>query len=258
MVGLPFYRLTFLMPSPRLELRTLASYTVILHDKLQRESYQPHGPATSVTWFQVLRKQTNPVWLQEHTYLGAHDYAHSSSLYGVSLWSLTLPAAWAGESAELTLLYALSSWGCDLPERFWSTKSPVFFYIAIPTARDVFAWQWFTERALLLMLHMNRWRHCSVHEMHWTSSCTGTILLKQFHPYPPRHVTVTVPHCIFVLAILKLQRIIFLVPLASPVHLFWLLNNRRSKLHCAFTNHLRVMQMQILSAKEQPGPSIEK
>ena len=48
MAGLPFYRLTFLMPSPRLELRTLASYTVILHDNLQRESYQPDGPTTSV------------------------------------------------------------------------------------------------------------------------------------------------------------------------------------------------------------------
>jgi hypothetical protein len=128
MAGLPFYRLTFLMPSPRHELRTLASYTVILHDKLQRESYQSHGPTTSVTWFQVLRKQTNPVWLQELTCLRAHDYAHSSSLYGVSVWSLTLPAAWTGEFAELILLYALSSLGNDLPERFWSTKSPVFLY----------------------------------------------------------------------------------------------------------------------------------
>jgi len=154
MAGLPFYRLTFLIPSPRLELGTLASYTVILHDNLQRESYKPYGSTTNVTWFQVLRKQTNPVWLQEHTCLRTHDYAHSSSLCGVSLWSLTLPAAWAGEFAELILLYVLSSWGFDLPERLWTTKSPVFF-TAIPTARDVFAWQWFTERTMLFMLHMH-------------------------------------------------------------------------------------------------------
>jgi len=49
MAGLPFYRLTFLIPSPRLELGTLASYTVILHDNLQRESYKPYGSTTNVT-----------------------------------------------------------------------------------------------------------------------------------------------------------------------------------------------------------------
>jgi len=40
--------------------------------------------------------------------------------------------------------------------------------------------------------------------------------------------------------------------LASPVRLFWSLKNTRSKLHCAFTNHLHVMEMWILSAKWAP------
>jgi hypothetical protein len=30
-----------------------------LHDNLQRESRKPYGSPTSVTWFQLLRKQTN-------------------------------------------------------------------------------------------------------------------------------------------------------------------------------------------------------
>ena len=32
---------------------------VILNDKLQRESHNPYGPPTSVTWLQLPRKQTN-------------------------------------------------------------------------------------------------------------------------------------------------------------------------------------------------------
>jgi len=185
MAGLPFYRLNFLMPSPGLELRTLASYTVILHDNLQRESYQPDCPTTSVTWFQVLCEQTNPVWLQEHTFPRAHDYAHSSSLCGVSLWSLTLPAAWVGEFAELILLYRWVLGAMiflNVPGPLNIPPPPLF--IALPTARDIFAWQWATKRAILFMLYMNRWLHCSVHKRHWTSSCTGTIVLKQLPPYP--------------------------------------------------------------------------
>jgi hypothetical protein len=40
--------------------------------------------------------------------------------------------------------------------------------------------------------------------------------MKQLPPYRPRQVIVTVPHCTFVLAILKLQRSIFHMLLASP------------------------------------------
>jgi hypothetical protein len=40
---------------------------IILHDNLQRESHKPYGPPTSVTWLQLLHKQTNmappPLWL---------------------------------------------------------------------------------------------------------------------------------------------------------------------------------------------------
>jgi len=32
---------------------------VILHDNLQRQSHKPYCPPTSVTWLQLLHKQTN-------------------------------------------------------------------------------------------------------------------------------------------------------------------------------------------------------
>ena len=39
--------------------RNISTFPVILHDSVQCESLKPHGPPASVTWLQLLRKQTN-------------------------------------------------------------------------------------------------------------------------------------------------------------------------------------------------------
>ena len=56
-----------------------------LHDNLQRESHKPYGPPVSVTWLHLLHDlpilAPPPLWLQTHTDLRAHDFAHSPDLW---------------------------------------------------------------------------------------------------------------------------------------------------------------------------------
>jgi hypothetical protein len=43
----------------RLQRYEIRKFPVILHDNLQSESHKPHAPPNTVTWLQLLRKQTN-------------------------------------------------------------------------------------------------------------------------------------------------------------------------------------------------------
>jgi len=67
-------------------------------------------PPTSVTWLQLLRKQTNtgtPTALTAEIHCNAHAISRSLPTCDISLGSLTVPTPGAGDFAELLLIYML-------------------------------------------------------------------------------------------------------------------------------------------------------
>jgi len=87
-------------------------FPVILLDNLQRESHKPYGPPPSVTWYQLLRKQTNPGTSSadsRNTLTYAHTTSRILQACGISLGSLRLLAFEAGDFVKLILPY-VSMW----------------------------------------------------------------------------------------------------------------------------------------------------
>jgi hypothetical protein len=87
-----------------------------------------YGPATSVTWLELLRKQTNTGTSTALDCRNTLIYAHTSSrtlpTCDVSLRSLTLPAPEAGDLVEIILLHTFSIFWRDgrnswITSRLW-------------------------------------------------------------------------------------------------------------------------------------------
>ena len=82
---------------------------LILYDNLQRESHKPQSPPTSVTWLQLLRKQTNTGTPHRsdctYTLIYAHTTSRTLPTFDIRLGSITLPATKVGDFVELVLLY---------------------------------------------------------------------------------------------------------------------------------------------------------
>jgi hypothetical protein len=76
---------------------------VSLHYNLQHESHKPYCPPTSVTWLQLLCKQTNTGHL--NTLIYTHMTSRTLPTCDISLGSLMLTAPEAGDLVELLLLY---------------------------------------------------------------------------------------------------------------------------------------------------------
>jgi len=74
----------------------------------------------------------SPLWLQKHTDLRAHNFAHALSTRDVSLGTLTLPAPEAGDLVELILLYifyfVFSSEQHSINMRYRSILNPNLFF----------------------------------------------------------------------------------------------------------------------------------
>jgi hypothetical protein len=88
-------------------------FPVSLQYDLQRESHKSYSPPTSVTWLQLLRKQTNTgistaLAAETHTDLRPYDFAHLPTS-AMSLGSLILLATEAGDVVQLILLQLRSS-----------------------------------------------------------------------------------------------------------------------------------------------------
>ena len=83
----------------QLQLAYTHKVPVILHDNFRCKSHKHYGHPTSVILLQLLRKQRTmappSLWLQKHTDLRAHDFAHSRDLWHQSrLANVTCALSW--------------------------------------------------------------------------------------------------------------------------------------------------------------------
>jgi len=73
------------------------------------KSYKPYGPPASVTWLQLLRKQTktnkSTTLTEKNTLIYEHATWRNLSNCGICLWLLTLNILEVGDFGELILLY---------------------------------------------------------------------------------------------------------------------------------------------------------
>ena len=99
---------------------------ISLHANLQREPHNPYFPPTSVTWLQLLRKQSNT---GTSTTLVAETCGFSRTLTtcDINLWSLTLRAPETGDFVGLILLYLTSPTGLPYFQEFDDHRSTETF-----------------------------------------------------------------------------------------------------------------------------------
>jgi len=95
---------------------------VILHDNPQRESHKPHDPPTSVTWLNLLSKQTKngtstALMMQKHTDQCAHDLTHSPDMWHQSRFTnVTRNWSWRLYGINHTIRHIQ----CQISKKQWS------------------------------------------------------------------------------------------------------------------------------------------
>jgi hypothetical protein len=97
-------------------------FTSIFHDNLQYECHKHYVPPSSVSWLQLLRKQTNtgtPTTPEcRNTMIYTHTNSRTLPTCDISLGWPTLPTPKAGDFVELLLLYPISV----LARPMWNTR----------------------------------------------------------------------------------------------------------------------------------------